>query len=59
MKQDDIAVKIDTALHTVEKNNSSLKGALPENYFSRLGLVSSKLASLIDTINNLDTSASE
>ena len=38
MKQDDIAVKIDTALHTVEKNNPSLKGALPENYFSRLGL---------------------
>ncbi len=59
MKQDDIAVKIDTALHTVEKNNPSLKGALPENYFSRLGLVTSKLASLIDTINNIDTAASE
>ncbi|MCF6169737.1 MAG: type I restriction-modification system subunit M N-terminal domain-containing protein [Bacteroidales bacterium] len=28
-KQDDIALKIDTALHTVEKNNPSLKGALP------------------------------
>jgi len=27
-KQDDIAVKIDTALHTVEKSNPSLKGAL-------------------------------
>lgn len=59
MKQDDIAVKIDSALHTVEKNNPSLKGALPENYFSRLGLVTSKLASLIDTINNIDTAASE
>ena len=59
MRQDDIAVKIDTALHTVEKNNPSLKGALPENYFSRLGLVTSKLASLIDTINNIDTAASE
>jgi len=59
MKQDDIAVKIDTALHTVEKNNASLKGALPDNYFSRLGLVTSKLASLIDTINNIDTAASE
>jgi type I restriction enzyme M protein len=54
-KQDDIAVKIDTALHTVEKNNVSLKGALPDNYFSRLGLDSSKLAALIDTINNIDT----
>ena len=37
-KQDDIALKIDTALHTVEKHNPSLKGALPDNYFSRLNL---------------------
>ena len=59
MKQDDIALKIDTALHTVEKNNPSLKGALPDNYFTRLGLVTSKLASLIDTINNIDTAANE
>ena len=28
-KQNDIALKIDTALATVEKNNPSLKGALP------------------------------
>lgn len=54
-KQDDIAVKIDTALHTVEKSNPSLKGALPDNYFSRLGIDSSKLAALIDSINNIDT----
>lgn len=54
-KQGDIAVKIDTALHTVEKNNKVLKGALPDNYFSRLGLEVSKLAALIDTINNIHT----
>ncbi|MCK9491327.1 MAG: type I restriction-modification system subunit M [Sulfurimonas sp.] len=54
-KQDDIALKIDTALSTVEKNNPSLKGALPDNYFSRLGLDASKLSSLIDTINNINT----
>ncbi|WP_111309013.1 type I restriction-modification system subunit M [Confluentibacter sediminis] len=54
-KQDDIALKIDTALHTIEKNNPSLKGALPDNYFSRLGLDKSKLAALLDTINNIDT----
>jgi len=58
-KQNDIAVKIDTALHTVEKNNASLKGALPENYFSRLGLDASKLAALIDTINNINTVAND
>ena len=54
-KQDDIALKIDTALATIEKNNPSLKGALPDNYFSRLDLDVSKLSSLIDTINNINT----
>lgn len=54
-KQDDIAIKIDTALHTIEKNNPSLKGALPDNYFSRLGLDKTKLASLLDKINEVNT----
>jgi len=54
-KQSDIALKVDTALATVEKNNPSLKGALPDNYYSRLDLDVNKLASLIDTINNIDT----
>lgn len=54
-KQADIALKIDTALHTVEKNNKALKGALPDNYFSRIGLDASKLSALIDTINNIHT----
>ena len=43
-KQDDIAIKIDTALATIEKNNPSLKGALPNNYFSQLELDNSKLS---------------
>jgi type I restriction enzyme M protein len=54
-KQPDIALLIDTALHTIEKNNKALRGALPDNYFSRLGLDASKLASLLDTINDIDT----
>ncbi|NVN94349.1 MAG: N-6 DNA methylase [Bacteroidetes bacterium] len=54
-KQNDIALLIDTALHTIEKDNKALKGALPDNYFSRLGLDVSKLASLLDTINDIDT----
>jgi len=54
-KQDDIALKIDTALFTIEKNNPVLKGALPDNYFSRLNMDVSKLAALLDTINNIDT----
>ncbi len=54
-KQGDIAIKIDSALKEVEKSNPSLKGALPDNYFSRLGLDGSKLSALIDAINNIDT----
>ena len=54
-KQPDIAIKLDTALHSAEKSNKSLKGALPDNYFSRLGLEVTKLAALIDTINNINT----
>jgi len=54
-KQNNIALKIDTALHTVEKDNPALKGALPDNYFSRLGLDKTKLASLIDKINEINT----
>jgi len=42
-KQDDISIKIDTALHNVEKNNKSLK------------IDVSKLAALIDSINNINT----
>ncbi len=33
-KQDDIALKIDTALYTIEKTNPVLKGALPDHYIS-------------------------
>lgn len=54
-KQADIALKIDSAMSIIEKSNASLKGALPDNYFSRLGLDPSKLASLLDTVNNIDT----
>ena len=54
-KQSDISLKIDTALFTVEKNNPSLKGALPDNYYSRLNLDTSKLAALLDEINDIDT----
>ena len=54
-KQSDIALVIDTALHTIEKDNKALKGALPDNYFSRLGLDNTRLASLLDTINDIDT----
>ena len=53
-KQDDIAIKIDTALADVEKSNASLKGALPDNYFSRLGLDGSKPPAPIDAFTTTD-----
>ncbi|MBD5131431.1 MAG: SAM-dependent DNA methyltransferase [Clostridiales bacterium] len=53
-KQSDIALKIDNALFTIESNNPNLRGALPDNYYSRLALDTNKLASLLDEINNLD-----
>ncbi|WP_421783773.1 N-6 DNA methylase [Kiloniella litopenaei] len=56
-KQDDIAIKIDTALYQIEKSNKALKGALPDNYFSGLGLKQSSLSALIDTIDNIQTQA--
>ena len=54
-KQNDIAIKIDTALAQVEKDNPTLKGALPSNYYSGLGLDRTKLASLLDVIAKIDT----
>ena len=54
-KQNDIAIKIDAALTQVEKDNPALKGALPSNYYSGLGLDRTKLASLLDVIGKIDT----
>jgi type I restriction enzyme M protein len=54
-KQNDIALKIDTALFNIEKSNPALRGALPDNYYSRLGLDTNKLAALLDEINKIDT----
>ena len=54
-KQPDISLKIDTALSAIEKVNEALKGALPDNYFSRIDLDTSKLSALLDEINKIDT----
>ena len=56
-KQNDISLLIDTALYTIEKNNEQLKGALPDNYYSRLNLDTSKLASLLDVIDGIELTA--
>lgn len=50
-----LPLMIDTALHLIEKDNKALKGALPDNYYSRLGIDVTKLSSLIDEINKINT----
>ena len=47
------------ALYTIEKNNPALKGALPDNYYSRLHIDTAKLASLLDEINRITTDDKE
>ena len=58
-KQDDVALKIDTALYNIEKANPALKGALPDNYYSRLHIDTAKLASLLDEIDRINTKDEE
>lgn len=53
-KQGGLALKIDTALHEIEIKNPVLAGALPDNYYSRLQLENSVLASLLDKMNNIN-----
>ena len=54
-KQPNIFLIIDDALSNIEKKNKQLAGALPNNYYSNLGLDRTKFASLLDEINKLDT----
>ncbi|MBF1718521.1 MAG: N-6 DNA methylase [Streptococcus salivarius] len=50
----DIAIKIDTAMATIEKDNPSLEGALLSNFYAGLGAEIRTLKNLIDEINKID-----
>ena len=50
----DIAVKIDTAMKDIEDKNPPLKGTLPQGVFSSLGADKTAMKSLIDEINKID-----
>lgn len=54
-KQSDIALKVDKALADIEKENKSLAGSLPNNYYSSLGIEAEKLGFLIDKIDGFDS----
>lgn len=50
----DIAVKIDTAMADIEKDNPPLQGALLSNFYTNLGVDIRTLKNLIDEINKID-----
>lgn len=52
----DIAVKIDTAMVDIEKDNPPLQGALLSNFYTNLGVDIRTLKNLIDEINKIDES---
>lgn len=58
-KQPDIILKVDSALASIERENSVLKGALPDNYYSRLNLDFSQFAALLDVVNGICASDDE
>jgi type I restriction enzyme M protein len=51
---DDIAVRIDTAMRDIAEKNSSLKGALPQGFYATSGLDQRQVKDLIDEINKID-----
>lgn len=52
--RDDIAIIIDKAMADIEERNPPLKGALPQNFYAKLGISKKEIKSLIDEINKLD-----
>ena len=58
-KQSDIYQVIDTAYINMEKNNPSLKGALPIGYYADLHIEPSKFSSLLDEINRMQYSLTQ
>ena len=51
--RDDIAILLDQALADIEEKNSSLKGALPQRFFSSFGVNKNDIKALIDEINKI------
>ena len=51
---DDIAVKIDTAMRDIADKNEPLQGALPQGFYATSGLSQRQVKDLIDEINKID-----
>ena len=51
----DIAIKLDTAMADIEKENPALAGALPRNMYASLSVQANNLKSLINEVAKLDS----
>lgn len=58
-KKNDIYKQIDDAFNNMEKNNPSLKGALPIGFYRDLHIEANKFSSLMDEINKMQYSTDE
>ena len=58
-KENDIFNFIDDAFKNMEKNNISLRGALPIGFYTQLHIEPAKFSSLIDVINKIEYSKDE
>lgn len=54
--EDDIAVRIDTAMRDIADKNEPLVGALPQGFYATSGLSQRQIKDLIDEINKIDES---
>jgi len=50
----DIAVKLDTAMADIETKNTALRGALPQRFYSTFAISKETLKELIDNINRIN-----
>ncbi len=58
-KKNNIFTLIDNAFKSLEKNNASLRGALPIGFYTSMNIDASKFSSLIDEVNKIEYSRDE
>lgn len=58
-KKNNIFTLIDNAFKSIEKNNASLRGALPIGFYTSMNIDASKFSSLIDEVNKIEYSRDE
>ena len=57
VKQGGLAIRISSAISSVDKNNARLKGVLPDNYFSSPNSDTNKFRARLDAVKKIETVA--